>query len=86
MNTKEQLKQYISSQLTRYRLQHDLTQHQLAELCEIDDRTYANMERQISLPSALTLYKIKEKIGLDLIPDPDILRNKKSLNHHQTLL
>ena len=56
----------IGEKIKRMRLQHDLTQEELADRCELSKGFISLLERDLTSPSIATLIDILECLGTDL--------------------
>lgn len=65
----------LSKAIRMQRLERDLSQEQLAELCDMDQTYLSQIERNKRQPSLKTLRKIAKALGLklsDLVQDAEV--------------
>nr|WP_283244155.1 XRE family transcriptional regulator [Luoshenia tenuis] len=60
------MKVEIGSKIKRMRMQHGLTQQELADRCELSKGFISQLERDLASPSIATLMDILECLGTDL--------------------
>ncbi|HHY09760.1 MAG TPA: cupin domain-containing protein [Firmicutes bacterium] len=56
----------IGEKIKRLRMQHDLTQEELADRCELSKGFISQLERELTSPSIATLVDILESLGTNL--------------------
>ncbi len=56
----------IGEKIRRLRMQHDLTQEELADRCELSKGFISQVERELTSPSIATLVDILESLGTNL--------------------
>lgn len=56
----------IGEKIKRLRMQHDLTQEELADRCELSKGFISQVERELTSPSIATLVDILESLGTNL--------------------
>jgi len=56
----------IGEKIKRLRMQHNLTQEELADRCELSKGFISQVERELTSPSIATLVDILESLGTNL--------------------
>lgn len=75
----------IGEKIKRLRIQHNLTQEELADRCELSKGFISQVERELTSPSIATLVDILESLGTNL-QDFLIKRHRKSWCLPRTML
>ncbi|NLJ79542.1 MAG: helix-turn-helix transcriptional regulator, partial [Firmicutes bacterium] len=63
----------IGEKIKRLRIQHNLTQEELADRCELSKGFISQVERELTSPSIATLVDILESLGTTL---PDFFKDE----------
>tara|TARA_R110001599_G_scaffold1889_1_gene9497 strand:- start:29661 stop:29897 length:237 start_codon:yes stop_codon:yes gene_type:complete len=66
MEQKQQLQNIFGEVLHKARMEKNLKQAELAEICDMDDTYISDLERGKYMPSLFTVLKLSKGLGLSL--------------------